>query len=87
MAIEIRLFIFICFEHVILIRKHFLTSYFTPFKARIHCEIFLSDYFMKCVFTVAFHCINYREMFMIYFLRHFMKHKNSENRFSEFSLS
>ena len=26
-------------------------------------------------------------MFMIYFLRHFMKYKNSENRFSEFSLS
>ena len=25
------LFVFICFEHVILIRKHFLTSYFTPF--------------------------------------------------------
>ena len=32
-------------------------------------------------------CVNYREMFMIYFLRHFMKYKNSENRFSEFSLS
>ena len=26
-------------------------------------------------------------MFMIYFWRHFMKYKNSENRFSEFSLS
>ena len=34
-----------------------------------------------------FHSVNYREMFMIYFLRHFMKCKNSENRFSEFSLS
>ena len=26
-------------------------------------------------------------MFMIYFMRHFMKYQNSENRFSEFSLS
>ena len=43
--------------------------------------------FMKCVFHDSFIVLNYREMFMIHFLRHFMKYKNSENRFSEFSLS
>ena len=58
------------------------------FKARIHCGIFLSDYFMKCVFHDSlFHCVNYRGMSVINFLRHFMKYKNSENPFSEFSLS
>ena len=55
-------------------------------KARIHCETFLSEHFMKYVFH-DFHCVNYREMFMIYLLKPFMKYENSENRFSEFSLS
>ena len=38
-------------------------------------------------YLTMFHCVNYREMSMIYVLRHFMKYENSENRFSEFSLS
>ena len=38
-------------------------------------------------YFTMFHCVNYREMVMIYFLRPFMKYENSENRFSEFSLS
>ena len=57
-------------------------------KARIHSEIFLAKHFMKYVFHDSlFHRVNCREMSMIYFLRHFMKYQNSENRFSEFSLS
>ena len=48
---------------------------------------------MKCLFqsiswnTIIFHCVNYRERFMVYFLKRFMKYENIENRFSEFSLS
>ena len=53
----------------------------------IHCEIFLSKHFMKYVFYNSFHRVNCREISMIYFLRQFMKYQNSENRFSEFSLS
>ena len=34
-----------------------------------------------------FYCVNYREMFMIYHLRPFIKYENSEDRFSEFFLS
>ena len=30
---------------------------------------------MKCVFHDSFIVLNFREMFMIYFLRHFMKYK------------
>ena len=51
-------------------------------KARIHCEIFLSDYF-TIVFSL---CKLPRNVHDILF-ETFMKHKNSENRFSEFSLS
>ena len=36
---------------------------------------------------ISRHRVKYREMLMIYFLKPFMKHENSENRFSEFSLS
>ena len=34
-----------------------------------------------------FHCVNYREMFMVYFLDLVMKYENSKNRFAESSLS
>ena len=43
--------------------------------------------FHEMCISRLFHCVNHREMFMVYFLRHFMKYKNSENRFSKFSLS
>ena len=48
---------------------------------------FLSEHFMKYVISQQFHYVNYQEMLMISFLKPFMKYKNSENRFSGFSLS
>ena len=61
-------------KHIFILRREYNVKYFFQ---RFH-EIRISR---------QFHCVNYQEMFMIYFLKHFMKNENSENRFSEFSLS
>ena len=46
-------------------------------KARIHCEIFFQTISWNAYFTIVWLC-KHRGMFMIYFLRHFMKYKNSD---------
>ena len=46
-------------------------------------KYFLQNISWNTYFTIVSKC--YREMFMIYFLKHFMKYENSENRFSESS--
>ena len=70
--------------HEMFWKKYFTLYYCLKTKAKMHCEIFLSEHFMK---YVLHDCVNFREMFMMYFLKTFMKYENSENRFSEFSLS
>ena len=53
----------------------------------IHCKRCIGEDTLWHFSFRAFHCVNYPEMFLAYLLKHFIKYENSENWFSEFSLS